>query len=128
VQSYAGREGYEERETMTGGKLTGLAAGFVARERWKVSRKEADAGDAAFDGLVPAVKDDGLAGLNHDIRDWCGEDVSVGSKDGRFVLEQVVQVAFELLDVACVLLVLLGAVAFAVAEQPERVALSEEWT
>jgi hypothetical protein len=82
------------------------------------------------------VEDNGLARLDplldvarrecDEVGDRGGEDISIRCQYCRFVLEQVVQVAFKLLDAAGALLLLLGAVAFAVTEQPEGVALGEE--
>jgi hypothetical protein len=56
--------------------------------------------------------------------DWSVKDVSVGGKDLGFVLVQIMQVLFELLQSAGAFLSLLGPMTFTIPEGPQGVALN----
>jgi hypothetical protein len=91
-----------------------------------------------FDGFAAAVQNNRTTGgypfgyfawgKDDEFGDGDGEEIEVGGKDGGLVFEQVMQIAFELLDTAGSFLMLLGAVAFGVSNSPECVAFHEERT
>jgi hypothetical protein len=80
--------------------------------------------------------DDWLVGLNpfidfirrqqEKVCDWGGKEISIRSDNGGFVFEKIVQVLFELLESAHVLLLLFSAMLFTIAENPKHVTFDHE--